>query len=152
MRIKNDRFNAEEGHSSGSWLGLNGTREWSQNDGSGLSLPESVNDGALLLPDMVVVPVPSLGVDRLTDATQHSEGAEVVGLGVVLTETTKETDGGGSGVELGNLVLLNGLPVAGRGRVNGGGFEDGGGDTVEERPVDDVTDTICEIGGRACVK
>ena len=103
-------------------------------------MPEGVNDGTLPLSDVVVVPMPGLGVDRLTDTTQHSEGAEVVGVGVMLTETTEETDGGGSRVEVGNLVLLNGLPVAGWGRVNGGRFEDGGGDTVEKRSVDDVTD------------
>jgi hypothetical protein len=71
------------------------------------------------------------------------------GLGVVFTETTEETDGGGSGVEVGNLVLLDGLPVTGWGRVNGGGFEDGGGDTIEKRSVDDVTDETCEIEGCA---
>ena len=95
---------------------------------------------------MVVVPVPSFGVDRLTNSTQHPESAEVVGLGVVFTETTEETDGGWSGVEMGELVLLDGLPVTGWGGVNGGGFKDGGGDTIEKRSVDDVTDEICEIG------
>jgi len=115
-------------------------------------LPEGVNDGTLLLPDVVVVPVPSLGVDGLTDTTQHSEGAKVVGVSVVLAETTEEADGGGSRVEVGNLVLLNGLPVTGWGRVNGGGFEDGGGDTVEKRSVDDVTNETCEIGVCAGVK
>ena len=148
-RIENNRFNAEEGHGSGSRLSFDSTREWGHNDGSGLSLPESVNDGTLLLADVVVVPVPSFGVDRLADGTQHSESAEVVGLGMVLAETTEETDSGGSGVEVGNLVLLDGLPVTGWGRVNGGGFEDGGGDTVKKRTVDDVTDEACEIGGCA---
>jgi hypothetical protein len=61
---------------------------------------------------------------------------------VVLAETAEEADGGGSGVEVGNLVLLDGLPVAGGGRVNWGRFEDGGGDAVEERSVDDVTNEI----------
>ena len=49
-------------------------------------------------------------------------------------------DGGGGGVELGDLVLLDGLPVARRGRVNGGRFEDSGADAVEKGSVDDVTD------------
>lgn len=91
---------------------------------------------------MFVVPVPSLGVDRLTDTAQYSDGAEVVGLDVMFTKTAEETDGSGSGVEVGNLVLLNGLPVAGWGGVNWGRFEDGGGNTVEKRPVDDVTEEI----------
>ena len=105
-------------------------------------MPESVNNGALLLPDVVIIPVPSLGVDRLANSTQHSEGAEIVVLDVVLTETTKEADSCGGSVELGNLVLLYGLPVAGWGRVNGGGFKDGGSDTIEKGPVDDITDEM----------
>lgn len=54
-------------------------------------------------------------------------------------ETAEETDGGGCGVELGEFVLLDGLPVAGGSGVDGSGFEDGGGDTVGKRAVDDVT-------------
>ena len=53
---------------------------------------------------------------------------------------------GGGGVELGNLVFLNGLPVAGWGRVNWGGFEDSGGDTVEKGSVHNVTNGIGKIG------
>ena len=146
MRIKNNRLDTKEGHSGRTWLGFNGTREWRYNDGPGLGLPESVNDGTLFFPDVVIVPVPSLRVDGLTNATQHSEGAKVVGMDVVLTETTEEADGGGSSVDVGNLVLLNGLPVARWGRINGGGFEDSGGDTIEKGPVHDVTGGIDEIG------
>ena len=58
---------------------------------------------------------------------------------MVLAETTEETDGSGSGVEVGNFVVRNGLPVAGRGRVNGGGLKDSGGDTIEKGSVDDIT-------------
>ena len=140
MRVENNCLNAEERHSSGSWLGFDGTREWRYNDGSCLSLPESVNDRTLSLADVVVVPMPGFRIDRLANGTQHSEGAEVVGLSVMLTEATEKTDGGGSGVEVGNLVLLDGLPVTGWSGVNWGGFEDGGGNTIEKWPVDDVTD------------
>lgn len=140
LRVENNRLNTKEGDSSRSWFGFNGTRERRYNDGSGLSLPESVDDGTFSLSDMIVVPLPSLGVDRFADTTQHSEGAEIVGLGVVFTETTEKTDGGRSRVELGDLVLLDSLPVTSRGRVNGGGFEDGGGDTIKKRSVDDVAD------------
>lgn len=146
MGIKNNWLDTKEGDSGRTWLGFDGTREWRHNDGPGLGLPESVHDGTLLLPDVVVIPVPSLGVDRLTDATQHSESAKVVGVDVVLTETTEETNGGWSSVDVGNLMLLNGLPVTGWGGVNGGGFEDSGGDTIEKGPVHDITSGIGEIG------
>ena len=86
MRVKNDRLDTEEGHGCRSWLGFNGAREWRYNDGSGLCLPESVNDGALLLSNVVVIPVPGFGVDGFTDTTQHSEGAEIVASEVVFTK------------------------------------------------------------------
>ena len=105
-------------------------------------MPPSINDGTLLLSDMFVVPVPSLGVDGLTDSPQDSDGAEIVGLDVVLAEAAEETDGSGSSVKVGDLVLLNCLPVTGWGRVNGGRFEDSGGDTVEKGTVNDVTEGI----------
>ena len=103
-------------------------------------MPESVNNGALLLSNMVVIPVLGFRVDGFTDTTQHLEGAEIVAGDVMFTKTTEETDGGGGGVELGDLVLLDSLPVARRGRVNRGRFEDNGADTVEKGSVDDVTD------------
>ena len=101
-------------------------------------LYHSVNDGTPLLSGVFVVPVPSFGADGFTDATQHW-GAEVVGFGVVLTETTEETNSSGSGVELGDIMLLDDLPVTGWSRVDGGRLEDSGGDTVKEGLVDDVS-------------
>ena len=41
---------------------------------------------------------------------------------------------------MGDLVLLDGLPVARWGRVNGGRFEDSGAGTIEKGSVDNVTD------------
>ena len=101
-------------------------------------MPPSVNDGTLLLSGVFVVPVPSFGVDGFTDATKHS-GAEVVGLGVVLAETMEEMNSSGSGIELGDIMLLDDLPVTGWSRVDGGRLEDSGGDTVKEGLVDDVS-------------
>lgn len=54
-------------------------------DRSGLSLPVSVNDGALLLSDVLPVPFPSLRVDGLSDGTDGSQGREIVSLDVLLT-------------------------------------------------------------------
>ncbi len=87
---------------------------------------------------MVVQPVPGFGVDGFTDGTNDSERAEVGFLDVFLAETTKETDGGRGGVEVGDLVLVYGLPEARWSRVDGGRLEDSCGNTVGERAVDDV--------------
>ena len=57
---------------------------------------------------------------------------------MVRAEPPQEADRGRRAVELREAVFLDGLPVARGRRVDGGRFEDGGGDAVEERPVDDV--------------
>ena len=142
MRVKNDWFDAEEGHGSGSWLSFGGTGEWRYHDGPGLGLPPSVDDGTLFLSRVLVVPVPGLRVNRLTDATQHSNGAEVVTFNVMLAETAEETNGSRSGVDVGNPVLLGGLPVTGWGRVDWSRFKDSGGDAIEKRPIDNISDEI----------
>ena len=76
------------------------------------------------------MPAPSFGVDGFTDATQHLNGAEVVGLDVVLAETTEETNSSGSGIELGGTVPLDDLLVTGWNRVDEGRFKNSGGDAV----------------------
>ena len=93
-------------------------------------MPPSANNGTLLPSGVFVVPIPSFGVDGFTDATQHSDGAEVVSLGVVLAETTEETNSSGSSIELGGVVLLDDLPVMGWSRIDVGRLEDRGGDTA----------------------
>lgn len=43
-----------------------------------LCLPESVNDGTSALTDELVVPLPRLPVDRLTNGTQNPQAGEVI--------------------------------------------------------------------------
>lgn len=73
--------------------------------------PESIHNRTLLLSDIVIVPMPRFGVDGFADTSENADGGEVVVLDVVSTETTEETDGGGSGVEVSEFVFLDGLPV-----------------------------------------
>jgi hypothetical protein len=77
-----------------------------------IHVPERVNDSALLLSDMFVVPVPGFGIDRLTDRAKDTETAEIVVFYVLSAESAKEANGNRSRIELGKLVLLDGLPVA----------------------------------------
>jgi hypothetical protein len=93
-------------------------------------VPEGVYDRTLHLPYMLVVPVPRFGVDRLADASQHAQAAQVVALHMVGTEAAEKADGSRGRVELGQLVLLDGLPVARRSGVDWRGFENGGGHAV----------------------
>jgi len=51
-----------------------GTREWRDDDGPGFSLPEGIDDRAFLDADVIVIPVPGLGVDRFANGTEDAEG------------------------------------------------------------------------------
>jgi hypothetical protein len=68
-----------------------------------------------------------------------------VPLDVVRAEPAQEPDGGGRGVELGDFVFGDGFPVPGGCWVDRRGFEDGGGDAVGERAVDDVTGVFVSL-------
>lgn len=137
-RIQDDRVNTPEGHSRRARLGRDGTGDRSNDNRAGLGLPERIDNRALLFADVLVVPSPSLRVDRLSDTTEHPQCAEIVALKVMFTQSAEETDRSRRGIELGDFVLLDDVPVARGGGVDGGTFEYGGSDTVEERAVDDV--------------
>jgi hypothetical protein len=89
---------------------------------------------------MLIVPVPRLRVDRLSNAAQYPQAAQIVVFHVLSTVTTEQADGSRGGVELRELVLFDGLPVARRSRVDGCRFEDDGGDAVGERAIDNVAE------------
>ena len=112
LGIQNSRLDTEEGHRGTSRLGFNRTREGSDDDTTCLCLPESIDDCAFPLANMIVIPMPRLGIDRLSDGTQHTERREIVILDVMFAQPTEETDGGGCRVELGQFVFLDGLPVS----------------------------------------
>ena len=103
-----------------------------------MNVPESVNNSTLVLAYNFAVPFPGFRVDGLTNTTQDTQTAKVVSINVVCTKTTEETDGRRSRVELRQLVLVNGLPVTGRGGINGRRLKDGSGDTKRERTIDNV--------------
>lgn len=106
--------------------------------GTGFGLPVGVDNCAATLSDLVIVPVPGFGVDGLSDGTQDAEGGEVVTFDPFVAETTEGADGGWGGVELGDLVFCDELPVTGGGRVCGNGLEEDGGGTEGEGSIDDV--------------
>mmetsp|Transcript_12076 Transcript_12076/g.34922 ORF Transcript_12076/g.34922 Transcript_12076/m.34922 type:complete len:341 (-) Transcript_12076:267-1289(-) len=104
----------------------------------GLGLPVRVTDRALAFPDNVKVPLPSLWVDRLSHCAQHPEAGPVVLLDLVVSEPHESTNRRRGGVEGGDLVALNQVPVAAVVGVRRDGLEHDCGDTVGEGTVDDV--------------
>lgn len=89
-------------------------------------MPKRINDSALFPPNMLIVPIPRLRIDRLSNTSENPQTAQIVVLDVVRSKATEETDGGGCGVELGEFVFVDGLPVSGGGGVHWGGLKDDG--------------------------
>lgn len=75
-------------------------------------VPERVHNRTLPATDVIVVPMPCLGVDGLTDAAKHAQAAEVVVLDVMIAKTAQQTDRGRCGIELCQFVLVDSLPIA----------------------------------------
>lgn len=90
-----------------------------------------------MLANDVVVPLPDLGSNGLTNRAQNTEVLHLTS-NVLVASALQQTQSGGGNVELGNLVLVDNVPVAGEVGVGGGALEDDCGDTKEERGVDDV--------------
>lgn len=63
-------------------------------------MPVRIDDGALLLADMLPVPFPRFRVDRFSDGTDCAERRKVVAVRVLVAETTEETDSSRGSVEL----------------------------------------------------
>lgn len=64
-----------------------------------------------LLADNLIVPLPDLGSDGLTDGTESSQVLEVAA-DVLITSSLEQSQGGGGNVELSDVVLLNDVPVS----------------------------------------
>ena len=138
-RVEQCCLDTQEGHSGRSGLSLDSTRKRRYDDRTGLSLEESINDCDLLASNVVVQPVPGFGVDGFANGTDHAEATEVGVLDVLLAHATEETNGGGGGVEVSDLMPVDGLPEARGGGVEGCGLEYGGSNTISKRAVDNVS-------------
>ncbi len=79
---------------------------------AGLGLPPGIDDRALLVADLLVVPHPGFRVDRLTHAAEQAERGEIVILEPFVAPLDEGADGGRCGVENIDAVLLDDLPHA----------------------------------------
>ena len=116
---------------------------------AGLGLPPRVDDRDVLATDVLVVPHPGLGVDRLADGAQNAQAREVV-LGWPLVAGLHEgANSGRRGVELRDAVLVDHLPEAAGVRVVGHALEHDRRGAERERTVHDVgvTGDPADVGG-----
>ena len=71
LAVDHGRLDAEKGQRRRARLELGGARQRRDEDASGLGLPPSVDDGATLLADHAVIPLPGFRIDRLAHAAEQ---------------------------------------------------------------------------------
>ena len=108
---RSDAEHGPHGH-SGHNLRIGSRRTRAYADSARFRLPPGVDYGALALADRRVVPVPRFHVDRLTNGSQSSQGAEIVFIHVVAAVFNQQPDGRRCAVELVHFKPLDRFPVS----------------------------------------
>lgn len=101
-------------------------------------LPERVDDRAFAFADVRVVPVPSLGVDRLTHRPQQLQRRQVVLFNQYRPLTRQRPDRGRCGIVLVDLVFGAHLPEPARIGIVRHAFKHRRLGPVRLRPIDDI--------------
>ena len=114
------------------------SRQGADHDHAGLRLPPGVDDGHAVAADVLAIPQPGLGVDRLADRAEQPDRREVVLVGELVAPLHEGADRGRGAVEDVDLVPLDHVPPAVFGRGIGRALIHHAGGAVAERPVDDV--------------
>ena len=84
--VHNHRLDAEKGQRGGTGLGRGDARQRRDEDAAGLRLPPSVHHGAAAITYDIVVPLPDLRIDGLTDGPEDAEGLAAVLLHLVIAD------------------------------------------------------------------
>src|SRR5262245_59712379 len=101
---------AEERTRGGARFQFGGARYGRDQYPARFRLPPGIDDGAATIADHMVIPLPGLGVDRLTHGTKQFQGGARASLHVILAGSHQGADGGGRRVKDIHLVLVNDLP------------------------------------------
>ena len=87
---------------------------------------------------MIVVPMPSLLVNRFTNGSQNFERIHLFIFNKFLTKSYKRTNGCGSCIELIYLVFIYNVPIPSSIRISRDPLKHQAGCTIEQRPINYV--------------
>ena len=137
--VVDDRgLHAEERQRSRARLEVDGTRQRRDQDAAGLGLPPGVDDRAAVVADHTVIPLPGLGVDRLSDGAEQAQRAARVFLHRRVTLAHQRAQRRGRGIEERHLVLVADFPEPPDVGVVRHALEHERGGAVRKRAVHDV--------------
>ena len=108
---------------------------------AGLGLPPGIHDRTPVATDLLVIPDPRFRVDRFAHGSENLEAGQIILRRPLVSLPDQRPDSGGRGIELGDLELVDHLPVPTGVRVQRGALEHHAGGPVGEWAVHDVTVT-----------
>ena len=80
---------------------------------AGLGLPPGIDDGAAIAPDLLPIPHPRFGIDRLAYSSEQAQrDRDRMRFDMLVAPLDKGADRGGRGVEDGDAVVVDDLPEA----------------------------------------
>ena len=138
LLVDQRRLDAEERQRRRARLQRGGAGQRRDEDAAGLRLPPRVDDGATLLADHAVVPLPGFRIDRLADAAEQAQRGAIAAFDEVVAGAHQRADRGRRRVEDVDLPLVDDVPEARHGRVVRHAFEHQRRRAVGERAVQDV--------------
>ena len=106
---------AEERTAGGARFQLNSARQWGDHKAAGFGLPPGVHHRALLVADLLPVPLPGFRVNRLADRAQNAQGRAVGAGGGFIAFRHQRTNRRRCSIENVDLVLVHHLTHTRRG-------------------------------------
>ena len=124
-------------------------RQRGNGNAAGFGLPPGIDDRAIPVANHGVIPVPCLGIDRLTDRAEQAQRFAAGRFNRRVAFADQGADRRRRGIEYIYLVLVADLPETGKIRVVRHAFKDQRGRTIGERAIDDiaVAGDPADIGG-----
>ena len=113
---------------------------------AGFGLPPGIHNRAAFFADMLVVPAPGFGVDRLTNRPQQAQGGHRVFVRPLFTRAHKAANRRRRGVENRDLILFDQFPPAVGVRIARCAFVHDAGCAQNQGAVDDVAMTSDPTG------
>ena len=112
MIVNDCGIDTEERKCRGSRLAGGRARQRCDHMRTGFCLPPGIDDGTLLMADVLVEPYPCLWVNRLPNGAKKPKGGEIVLLGIMVSPLHEGSDGCRGGIENGDAIVSNELPEA----------------------------------------
>src|ERR1051325_2094928 len=138
VAIDDDRLDTEDGPRRRTRFERRRTGDRRDQNAARLGLPPGADGRGALVADMIVIPEPGFGVDRLADRAEETQRFAAGLAGVILALAHKRADRGRRGVEDRHLVLVDDLPEARRIGIIRHALEHQCRRAVRERAIHDI--------------